>query len=156
MTSESSALSYSILPFSKLSVMQLHDLFRLRVDIFVVEQNCPYPEIDGKDPECFHLLGSNENGEVIAAARIAPARIIYKQVSIGRVVVRKDARGNRYGREIMDAAMAFCQNELKATSVKLAAQYYLEDFYESLGFKTISEVYLWDGIDHVDMLWEKE
>ncbi len=156
MNPQSSALTYSILPFSKLSVMQLHDLLRLRVDIFVVEQQCPYPEIDGKDPECFHLLGSNVNGELLAAARIAPPGLIYNQASVGRVVVRQDARGHRHGRELMEEAMAFCQNELKSNSIKLAAQHYLEKFYQSLGFVTISDIYPWDGIDHVDMIWEKE
>jgi len=131
--------------------MELHDLLKLRVDIFVVEQDCPYPEIDGKDPVCFHVLGKDSKKELVATARIAPPEIIYPETSIGRVVTRKDLRGHGLGVELMNQSIQYCKNELKAPSVKIAAQKYLEKFYSDLGFKTISDVYIWDGIEHVDM-----
>ncbi len=148
------ALTYHILPFQELSLLQLHDLIRLRIDIFVVEQGCAYPELDGRDPHCFHVLGLSPNGDVVAGARIAPAGLIYPYVSIGRVVVHADARGAGHGHHLMRAAMDFCEKQLHATSVKIAAQQYLEEFYTNLGFRTVSAPYLWDGIDHVDMLWK--
>lgn len=149
------AYTWKISPFESLTLMELHDVLRLRMDIFVVEQNCAYPEIDGKDPMCHHCLGKNSHGALVAVARIAPAGVIYSEASIGRVVVDEAHRGKEIGRRLMQESMAYCREVLQAPSVKIAAQLYLEKFYQSLGFETISEVYPWDGIDHVDMRWTK-
>lgn len=153
-SSSSETIVLKTIAFDSLSVRELHDVLKLRVDIFVVEQNCAYHEIDGKDPLCYHCLGINPAGEVVAAARIAPEGVIYPQVSIGRVVVRDDCRGLGIGHALMHHCMEHCKAELVAKAIKIAAQHYLEKFYESLGFKTISAIYPWDGIDHVDMLWQ--
>jgi ElaA protein len=156
MPSATAQPTWKIVPFSDLTTKEFHDALRLRVNIFVVEQNCAYEEIDGKDPDCFHVLGFNEGGELVATARIAPAGVIYPHVSIGRVVVSEGARGQGLAKRMMKEAMDFSMATMKASTIKLAAQHYLEDFYKSLGFNTISEIYPWDGIDHVDMLWEAE
>jgi ElaA protein len=143
--------SWTIKRFEALSLLELHDLLRLRTDIFVVEQNCAYPEIDGKDPYCFHCIGKTEEDLLIATARIAPAGLIYPEWSIGRVVVNDSYRKSGVGHQLMETCIAFCKSTAKAPSVKIAAQLYLEKFYSDLGFKRISDVYPWDGIDHIDM-----
>lgn len=153
---QATEINFKTVPFKELSLIELHDLLKLRTDIFVVEQNCPYPEIDGKDPGCLHTLGYTPSGELVAGARIVPAGVIYDQVSIGRVVVRSDFRGQAHGHRVMLHAMDFCKNTLKTDTVKIAAQHYLEGFYNALGFETISEIYPWDGIDHIDMVWKIE
>jgi len=145
------SLSWSVKSFEALSKKELHDLLQLRVNIFVVEQDCPYPEIDGKDPECYHVMGKSQDDSMIAVARIAPAGIIYDEISIGRVVTRKSFRRKGLGVALMQHSILFCKENLEGKSIKIAAQKYLEKFYSDLGFKTISDVYLWDGIEHVDM-----
>lgn len=144
-------MSWSIKNFEALTKVELHDILRLRVDIFIVEQECPYPEIDGKDPDCYHVMGKDKNGSIVAVARIAPAGVIYEEISIGRVVTKKELRGSGIGSDLMKQSILFCKEELRGQTIKIAAQKYLEKFYSDLGFKTISQVYLWDGIEHVDM-----
>ncbi len=146
-----SNLSWKIEKFERLSPKEIHDMFKIRVDIFVVEQACAYDELDGKDPDCWHVLGQDTNGNTVAVARIAPAGIIYEEISIGRVAVAKSARGTGCGKEIMTEAIEFCRKVLKANTIKIAAQLYLKKFYTELGFDQISKKYLWDGIDHIDM-----
>jgi len=148
---EKPIVSWEIKTFNALSLMELHDLLRIRLDIFVVEQNCPYSEIDGMDPQCIHVLGMNTNGEIIATARIAPAGTIYPEWSIGRVVVKKEYRKFKFGKELMDVSIGYCKKEASAKTIKIAAQLYLKKFYSEFGFEQISEVYPWDGIDHIDM-----
>ena len=147
--------SWEIKSFEQLSTTELHDLLRLRVDIFVVEQACAYHEIDGKDPMCMHVLGKDKTGEVIATARLAPAGVIYPEVSIGRVAIRKEFRSYGFGKVIMKHSIDYCNDELNATSIKIAGQLHLKKFYSELGFVQISEVYLWDGIEHIDMRFSR-
>ena len=137
--------------FNDLSLIELHDLLRVRLDIFVVEQNCPYSEIDGMDPVCLHVIGKNSEGEIIATARIAPENTIYSEWSIGRVVVKEKFRRFKIGKELMQVAIDYCEGVAFAKTIKIAAQLYLKKFYSELGFEQISDVYLWDGIDHIDM-----
>jgi len=144
-------VKWEIKHFNELTLLELHDLLRIRLDIFVVEQNCPYSEIDGMDPKCIHVIGSTEEGELIATARIAPAGTIYSEWSIGRVVVKKAFRQFKFGQELMEASIDYCQKETKSETIKIAAQLYLKKFYANLGFEQISDVYPWDGIDHIDM-----
>lgn len=120
----------------------------------MLEQACPYPEIDGKDPSCLHLLGT-DNGELVAYLRILPAGLSYDEVSIGRVVIKPSHRGKGLGRPMMEQAIAYITTECKESQIKIGAQAYLEKFYQSLGFEPISEVYLEDDIPHLDMLYRK-
>lgn len=152
--SQSKPLDWRIKNFGELSPREIHGMLKLRVDVFVVEQACAYPEIDGKDPECIHIIGL-EGSEVIAVARIAPAGVIYPDASIGRVAVAKNRRNHNYGRIMMEKAIAYCLDVMHAGSIKIAAQCYLEKFYSDLGFRQISETYLWDGIEHIDMRLEQ-
>ncbi|MFI3064452.1 GNAT family N-acetyltransferase [Streptococcus suis] len=140
--------------FDQLSLQELYSILTLRVDVFVVEQACPYPEVDGKDPNCLHLLGM-DNGELVAYLRILPAGLSYDEVSIGRVVIKPSHRGKGLGRPMMEQAIAYITTEWKESQIKIGAQAYVEKFYSSLGFEPVSEVYLEDDIPHLDMLYTK-
>ncbi|HEL9642871.1 MULTISPECIES: GNAT family N-acetyltransferase [Streptococcus] len=147
-------MQWEIKAFDQLSLQELYGILTLRVDVFVVEQACPYPEVDGKDPNCLHLLGTDE-GELVAYLRILPAGLSYDEVSIGRVVIKSSHRGKGLGRPMMGQAIHFITNEWKESQIKIGAQAHLEKFYSSLGFEPVSEVYLEDGIPHLDMLYTK-
>ncbi|MER1984992.1 MAG: GNAT family N-acetyltransferase [Solibacillus sp.] len=144
-------MKYTLKTFKQLTNIELYNILKERTAVFVVEQNCPYPEVDGKDPKSYHLF-KEENGEVIAYLRILPAGVSYKELSIGRVLVKKEYRGQKLAVELMTTALQFIHNELKETTVKIQAQDYLRNFYQSFGFEAISETYLDDNIPHVDML----
>ncbi|MBO3838683.1 GNAT family N-acetyltransferase [Streptococcus suis] len=147
-------MQWEIKAFDQLSLQELYGILTLRVDVFVVEQACPYPEVDDKDPNCLHLLGTDE-GELVAYLRILPAGLSYDEVSIGRVVIKSSHRGKGLGRPMMEQAIHFITNEWKERQIKIGAQAHLEKFYSSLGFEPVSEVYLEDGIPHLDMLYTK-
>lgn len=147
-------MQWEIKAFDQLSLQELYTIFTLRTNVFVVEQACPYPELDGKDPNCLHLLGTI-NGELVAYLRILPAGLRYDEVSIGRVVIKPSHRGKGLGRLMMEQAIHCITNEWKESQIKIGAQAYLEKFYQSLGFEPVSEVYLEDDIPHLDMLYSK-
>ncbi|MBV1944526.1 GNAT family N-acetyltransferase [Streptococcus parasuis] len=147
-------MQWEIKAFDQLSLQELYTILTLRTNVFVVEQACPYPELDGKDPNCLHLLGTI-NGELVAYLRILPAGLRYDEVSIGRVVVKPSHRGKGLGRLMMEQAIHCITNEWKESQIKIGAQAYLEKFYQSLGFEPVSEVYLEDDIPHLDMLYSK-
>jgi ElaA protein len=140
-------------PFDSLSPGELYEILRARVNIFVVEQNCPYPELDGKDLHCLHL--ACWEGEFLAAyLRLVPPGISYAEASIGRVITSAAFRGRGLSRRLMQEGMAYIYEVWQCSRIRLSGQQYLEKFYNSLGFKTVSEMYLEDGIPHVEMLWE--
>ncbi|EHS53227.1 GCN5-related N-acetyltransferase [Rhizobium sp. PDO1-076] len=132
------------------SALELHDLLKMRVDVFVVEQKCPYPEIDGKDKHALHLRLMQDN-DLLAAARIfAPAEAA-GPAKIGRVVVSPAHRGKRLGDAVMREAITLCEERFPACTIALSAQSHLKAFYASFGFEACSAEYLEDGIPHVDM-----
>lgn len=145
-------ISWQLTPFNELSTTQLYQLLRLRVDVFVVEQNCAYPELDGKDTLAgvAHLLAVS-HGEIIACARLIPAGISFDNVSIGRIAIKKAARGNGLGHQLLTEALQQCEKRWPKQSIDIGAQQYLLNFYLQHQFKAISEVYLDDGIPHVNM-----
>lgn len=147
-------MQWEIKAFDQLSLQELYTILTLRTNVFVVEQACPYPEVDGKDPNCLHLLGTI-NGELVAYLRNLPAALRYDEVSIGRVVIKPSHRGKGLGRLMMEQAIHCITNEWKESQIKIGAQAYLEKFYQSLGFEPVSEVYLEDDIPHLDMLYTK-
>ena len=147
-------MQWEIKAFDQLSLQELYTILTLRTNVFVVEQACPYPEVDGKDPNCLHLLGTI-NGELVAYLRILQAGLRYDEVSIGRVVIKPSHRGKGLGRLMMEQAIHCITNEWKESQIKIGAQAYLEKFYQSLGFEPVSEVYLEDDIPHLDMLYTK-
>lgn len=140
--------------FKQLHVDELYDLLKLRVDVFVVEQKCPYAEIDEKDrhPEALHLLGRNsENGKLTAYLRILPPGLSFKEASFGRVVVAKENRGEGISRRMVNKAVQVIGQTWPENNIRIGAQVYLRQFYESHGFIAISNEYLEDGIMHIDM-----
>ncbi len=145
-------IRWSIIPFSELTLTEWHDLLALRVAVFVVEQTCPYQEIDGKDPLAFHVIGRNEANETIATARVLPPGISYKEWSIGRVAVDEKYRAKKLGYELMRQAMQFVDEQEKNASIRISAQLYLKKFYENLGFEFTGKAYDEDGIPHIEML----
>lgn len=133
--------------FEELTNLELFRMLELRTNIFVVEQNCPYPELDDADLICKHLL-LKLNDQIIGTARIFPTKN-YKS-KIGRVCIHKDFRGNAYAHELMQRCIQECKvngSEL----IEISAQHHLEAFYQSHQFKTVSEIYLEDGIPHIKM-----
>ena len=141
------------LKFSELSTMQLYQLLKLRVDVFVVEQNCPYPELDDKDhhPDVYHLLGY-ESDQLAACARLIPPGISFPQVSIGRIATAKAKRQEGLGKQLLNKAIQQCEHHWSKQDIQIGAQVYLINFYQSFGFKRNSDDYLEDGIPHLDML----
>lgn len=136
--------------FNELTVDELHDLLRLRTDVFVVEQACAYAEIDGRDPAAIHILGRTTQGDLIACARILPPDD-HGLPHVGRVVVRADRRGHGIAGDLMQFALQELQRAHGSRRSELAAQAHLEKFYERFGYVRQGPDYPWDGIPHVDM-----
>jgi ElaA protein len=134
----------------ELSPRDLYDMLKLRVDVFVVEQKCPYPELDGKDVDALHLRLLSGN-DLVASARIRKPAKTDPAARIGRVVVSPEHRGKKLGDRLMVEAIAQCERLYAESPIKLSAQSQLLRFYESFGFVAVSEEYLEDGIPHVDM-----
>ena len=136
--------------FDELTLNELYDILKLRVDIFVVEQNCPYGELDNKDKESIHIF-YRENGEITAYLRIIPKFLSYESVSMGRICVKQEFRSRKLGREIVKDAINYIEKDLKEHIITIGAQEYLKDFYVSFDFKPVSDIYDEDGIKHLDM-----
>jgi len=145
-------MNWMCLTFSQLSTKQLYELLKLRVDIFVVEQTCPYPELDNIDcaKDVYHLLGY-QHGKIIAYSRLISPGLSYKNTSFGRVAIDKSKRGNGLGQELVATILDYCQQLWPNQNIDIGAQEYLLEFYEAFGFKAISEVYLEDDLPHIDM-----
>lgn len=137
--------------FDQLTPRQLQAIYKLRVQIFVVEQNCAYQDVDDTDLTASHLMGTAANGQLVAYARLMKEPD--DQARFGRIVVSAAARGNGNGQALIRAAIAEIQQLWPATTqINIQAQHYLDRFYRSFGFKPVSAVYLEDGIPHQDMI----
>jgi ElaA protein len=147
-------MNWQIKKFNELTALELYKILKERINVFVVEQECPYPDCDDKDLESYHIY-CEDNGEVIAYARILPKGISYEEMSIGRILTKHNHRGENLGFDLVKKALTFIENELNETEVKISAQKYAETFYNKLSFVTISEEYLEDNIPHVKMLYTK-
>lgn len=139
--------------FDSLTREELYKILRLRSEIFVVEQNCAYQDIDKKDFNALHLfLKENESDKILAYARLFQPGDYYTQASIGRVAVRKKKRREGLGHQLMIKAIEEVENNFHTKPIKIGAQLYLKEFYESHGFVQIDEEYIEDGIPHIHML----
>ncbi|HPF96304.1 MAG TPA: GNAT family N-acetyltransferase [Mangrovimonas sp.] len=143
-------LEYRIKSYSDLTKDELYVLLQLRSEVFVVEQNCVYQDIDGKDPKALHVLGF-KNEVLIAYTRLFKPGDYFEEASIGRVVVKKEERQHSYGHELMEVSIEAIKEHFKEKVVKISAQSYLKSFYNNLGFKEEGEEYLEDGIPHTAM-----
>ncbi|HSQ47286.1 MAG TPA: GNAT family N-acetyltransferase [Lutibacter sp.] len=137
--------------FSELSTKELYDILQLRAEVFVVEQNCVYQDIDGKDEKALHVIGF-KNDKIVAYCRIFKPGDYFEKASIGRVVVAKNERKFGYGHIIFQHSMDAVETYIKETSIKISAQLYLKKFYESHGFVQVGEGYLEDDIPHIAMI----
>ena len=146
-------ITFSCHPFQDLSPAELYDIMALRQEVFIVEQNCPYLDADGKDPASWHLMGRDEQGRLLCYTRLLPEGVSYPGfTSIGRVVSSSAARGSGAGREAMLRSIEMCRHLFGDRPIKIGAQTYLLRFYESLGFESTGEEYLEDGIPHTKMV----
>jgi len=136
--------------FKDLSNDEIYGILKLRSEVFVVEQECVYQDIDGKDKKAMHLMGKKDN-EIIAYTRILDSGDYYELPSIARVVVKKKTRGEERGKEIMKESIKYIKENLQEKTIVLAAQKYLDKFYKELGFIVEGEEYLEDGIPHQKM-----
>jgi ElaA protein len=143
-------IQWKIKPFETLSTNELYDILRLRSEIFVVEQNCVYLDLDGKDKLALHLFGEFE-GKIVAYTRLFKAGITFDNASIGRVVVAANYRDRKWGHDLMRESIAGIQSHFGESKITIGAQLYLKKFYESHGFVQTSEMYLEDDIPHIEM-----
>jgi ElaA protein len=147
-----STLNWEYKHFTALTHKELYAILDLRNKVFVVEQNCVYNDTDGKDLNCWHLCGW-QNNVLVAYARIIAPGISYEEASIGRVITHPDFRKLGYGKELMTIAIEKTNAQFNVNTIKIGGQLYLEKFYNNLGFQTCSEAYLEDGIPHVEMVY---
>ncbi|GAB4094310.1 GNAT family N-acetyltransferase [Flaviaesturariibacter terrae] len=167
-------IQWTLKPFADLTPFELYALLRLRSEVFVLEQNCVFLDMDDRDQGSLHLMGftdltptearageepsgAEDSGRLLAAyTRLVPPGLIYSEASIGRVVTSPKARGRGLGRELMAESIRRCGEAFGPGPIRIGAQQYLEAFYSSLGFRTVSEPYLEDGIPHIYMLLSGE
>ncbi|HEX6575600.1 MAG TPA: GNAT family N-acetyltransferase [Gemmatimonadaceae bacterium] len=148
------SISWSCSDFTGLSVADLYAAMELRQRVFIVEQSCAYLDADGIDAKAWHLMGWSETHgrrRLVAYARLFPPRIKYAESSIGRVVTHPDVRGTGVGRDLMREAIARIESAGWGKEIRIAAQMYLERFYEGFGFRRVTDPYIEDDIWHVDM-----
>ena len=144
-------ITWHIHVWNELSTERLYAILALRAEVFVVEQNCPYQDVDGKDIQSSHVCGYSENGELCAYARLVMPGVSYDEWSIGRVITSPRVRRTGAGEELMRTCMDYFEAR-KISAVRISAQSYLHDFYTKFGFIQVSEEYLEDDIPHMEML----
>ena len=137
--------------FNELSTQELYTVLQLRAEVFVVEQDCVYQDLDNKDLDAYHVLGVLDT-KIVAYARIFKPGDYFLESSIGRIVVKKEFRKFQYGYQLVVNSIQFIENNLQQNTILISAQSYLTKFYNSLGFIRVGEEYLEDGIPHIKML----
>ncbi len=143
-------LNWVLKKFDELTPYELYHILQLRNEVFVVEQNCVYQDADDKDQLCYHLSGIDN--KLVAYTRLSPPNTIYTEASIGRVVTSPVFRRKGAGKMLMEHSIKSVYDLFGYVPIKIGAQLYLKKFYNDLGFKQISDMYLEDGIEHIYML----
>ena len=146
-------MKWSCKAFKDLSLDEFHDIIQLRETVFVVEQDCPYLDVDGKDKEALHVFGEYE-GNIVATTRILKPGKSYNEVAIGRVVTSPAVRGMGMGKQLMEASMKFVIEHFGDVPVRISAQTYLLEYYKLFGFIETGKEYLEDNIPHLEMLYK--
>jgi len=149
-------LNWQFKHYNDLLLNEFHDILALRIQVFVVEQNCPYQELDGKDKKSYHLICRNGKGDVVGTMRILPPGVGFEEVGLGRIVLAESERGVQQGHEMMKEAMTFSKEEFGDVAIKLSGQKHLEGFYNKHGFQSTGKEYLEDGIPHVEMKYNPQ
>lgn len=144
-------LKIEVKSFEELTKHELYYLLQLRSEVFVVEQDCVYQDLDGKDEKALHVLGFKK-GSIVAYTRIFKPGLYFEESSIGRVVVAVNQREHKYGYDIMKASIEAIELHFKTSEIKISAQCYLKKFYTNIGFNIIGEEYLEDDIPHIAMV----
>jgi ElaA protein len=138
-------------PFSEIPSVKMYCILALRADVFVVEQTCAYQDLDGKDEHAVWVWAEDENGIIHATARLLPAGISYKEISIGRVCTSMESRRTGLGKLLMEECLSQCEHIWGKQIITISAQQYLLKFYNELGFVEEGEMYLEDDIPHLKM-----
>ena len=146
------SINWKCKSFDELNIHELYTILRLRTEVFVVEQNCVFQDMDNKDQRSYHVCGWQDD-ELIAYTRLVPAGVSYEEASIGRVITAPSARRTGAGKELMQYSIKKLYELWGKQSIKLGAQLYLKKFYESFGFEQTSDIYIEDGIPHIEMLF---
>jgi ElaA protein len=141
--------------FPELSTNELYKILQLRCAVFIVEQNCPYQDLDDKDLKAMHLWSCDNDGNIIAYCRLLPSGISYTEASIGRVATTITVRNAGLGRVLMQKAVSYIHDTWNQSAIRISAQLYLDKFYISLGFESVGESYLEDDIPHIEMVKTK-
>ncbi len=144
-------LTWILKKFNDLTVQELYSILQLRNEVFAIEQNCVYPDMDDKDQPSYHLMALQEN-KLVAYTRIIPPGIVYKEPSIGRVVTAPMVRRTGIGKELMQRSIKSVEELYGKIPIKIGAQTYLQKFYNELGFQSTGTIYLEDGIEHIAMI----
>lgn len=147
-------ITWHIKTFQQLTTNELYDILKLRIDVFVVEQACPYPDLDNLDkhPKTLHLFGYHDK-KIVSYLRVLPENTSYTEyISIGRVVISEDVRGKRLGHLMLEKALEVCELTYQNKPIKISAQAHLEGYYQQHGFKRVTDIYLEDNIPHVAMI----
>lgn len=153
----SDSISWKLKKFDELTTNELYEILKLRAEVFIVEQNSLYQDLDDMDQCAYHLFLEDDNSStVLAQLRILPENIMYEDMAIGRVIVKKSHRGQGISQEMLKKAIEFITKDLGKKRIKLPGQAYLTKFYEDLGFEIASDLYLHNGIEHYDFLYEIE
>ncbi len=147
------ALYWDIIPFDQFDIKELYEVLQLRQTVFVVEQDCPYLDNDNYDLKAYHMMGRTEQGELLAYCRILQPGHYYAETSIGRVVTAQAARGTGAGKDLMKIAVQACESLFPEKNIRIMAQVYLLKFYTELGFVEEGDIFLEDGIEHIEMLY---
>ncbi len=146
-------INYKCISFEAFTLDELYAVMRLRQEVFVVEQDCPYLDADGLDQPALHVLGVNTQGGIMAYTRLLPKGTLYENyVAIGRVLTAQSIRGRGLGYELMEKSISFVEQYYGKGSIRISAQYHLMNFYQALGFQPIGQQYLEDNIPHIAML----
>ncbi len=138
-------------PFEELTAKELYQILQLRNEVFIVEQNCPYQDMDNKDLKAFHLMAV-EDEKIIAYSRLLPPGISYSESSIGRIVNSRSVRKKGMGKQLMTESISRINQLFNTSVIRIGAQLYLKDFYQSFGFIQQGDIYLEDNIPHIIML----
>ena len=140
-------------PFAELTLKQLYEVLKLRQDVFIVEQECCYDDIDSADDAAVHMLVVGSDEQLVAYLRLFEPGVRCDEASIGRIIVSRAARGVGLGKRLVEQGIDYCQSAFPNAGIRIEAQAHLQKFYADCGFETVSESRLVDGIPHVDMLW---
>lgn len=145
-------MDFKIKKFDELTPMEVYEIGKIRQEVFVVEQNCPYLDFDEKDFNSYHIFARDEKTDkMFCYSRVLAPGLSYDTASIGRVMVLQKYRKYGYARKLVIKSIETVKEVFKKDEITIGAQNYLKDFYSSLGFKAISDVYDEDGIPHIDM-----